>query len=79
MKTKQVTEEVDDFIDIKTTELTQTAKSHYKLTNGATHIEMGNGNASFTAGAELYLQAISNMTITAKGTMNMGALTILMN
>jgi uncharacterized protein involved in type VI secretion and phage assembly len=79
MKTKQVTEEVDDFIDIKTKELLHTANVHYKLTNGSSSIEMAGSNASLSAGAELFLQATTDMTISAMGTVNMGAMTILMN
>ncbi len=79
MKTKEVTEEVDNSIDIKTKELLHTANVHYKLTNGSSSIEMAGSNASLSAGAELFLQATTNMTISAMGTMNMGAMTILMN
>lgn len=79
MKTKEVTEEVDKSIDIKTNELLHTANVHYKLSNGSTSIEMAGGNASFSAGAELFLQATTDMTISAMGTVNMGAMTILMN
>lgn len=79
MKTKQVTEEVDEFIDVKTTELLHTANAHYKLTNGPTSIEMAGGNASFSAGAELFLQANTDMTISSVGIMNIGGMTILMN
>lgn len=79
MKTKEVTEEVDNSIDIKTNELLHTANVHYKLSNGSTSIEMAGSNASFSAGAELFLQATTNMTISAMGTVNMGAMTILMN
>ena len=79
MKTKEVTEEVDNSIDIKTNELLHTANMHYKLSNGSTSIEMAGSNASFSAGAELFLQATTNMTISAMGTVNMGAMTILMN
>ena len=79
MKTKQVTEEVDNSIDIKTKELLHTANVHYKLTNGSSSLEMAGSNASLSAGAELFLQATTDMTISAMGTVNMGAMTILMN